>query len=152
MKDRGVAIERHPSDKDDSDLDLALQRAAGLEAERIELISGGGGRLDHQLVTAQLLARPEVAALPLTAHISGATLAATPARSTHRIEATVGTALTLLAMGGAARVETHGLRWNLTSDTELEPGSTLGLSNIVAEQPAGYTVTEGIVLAIVVSS
>lgn len=148
---QGVLIERHPTDKDRSDLDLAISRAAELGAERIEVVAAGGGRLDHQLVAALLLTRPDVAALPLTAHISGATMAATRAGEHHELAGAPGDITTLLSVGGVAFVETHGLQWDLTVDTPLEPGSTLGLSNIIIAAGAGVRVTEGIVLSVVVS-
>jgi thiamine pyrophosphokinase len=146
---QGAEVERHPSDKDRSDLDLAITRAAQLDPGRIELVAAGGGRLDHQLVAAQLLARPDVAALPITAHIGEATLAATCAGDHHVLAGAPGDFTTLMGMGGVARVETHGLRWNLAADIPLEPGSTLGLSNVIVDSPAGFDVVEGIVLSIV---
>ena len=42
----GTRIERHPADKDQTDLELALELAARL-ADRVIVIGAGGGRLDH---------------------------------------------------------------------------------------------------------
>src|SRR5688572_21924099 len=43
----GTRIERHPRDKDATDLELALAVAVGHRARRIVVVGGHGGRLDH---------------------------------------------------------------------------------------------------------
>ena len=43
----GTRIERHPAEKDATDLELALDAAAAMEPERILVLGGDGGRLDH---------------------------------------------------------------------------------------------------------
>ncbi len=146
----GTIIDRHPTDKDRSDLDLAIGFAVGLAAQRIEVISGGGGRLDHELVAVLLLGRPEIAALPLTAHSRGTRLTAIAAGTDTRLDAGAGDTVTLVATGGAARITTTGLRWDLDEATPLHPGSTLGLSNVAEADSPGLSVAQGVVLAVVV--
>src|SRR5579859_5466672 len=44
----GIAqVERHAAEKDATDLELALTAALRLEPERILVLAGAGGRLDH---------------------------------------------------------------------------------------------------------
>jgi len=52
----GVRIERHPVAKDATDLELALDAAVALGPERILVLAGRGGRLDHELASLLLLA------------------------------------------------------------------------------------------------
>ena len=53
----GARIERHPTAKDATDLELALDAALALAPARIVVIGSGGGRLDHLLGVAAA-ARP----------------------------------------------------------------------------------------------
>ena len=52
----GVRIERHPGEKDATDLELALDVAATMSPSRILVLASGDGRLDHLLSAALLLA------------------------------------------------------------------------------------------------
>ncbi|MFC3040287.1 thiamine diphosphokinase [Virgibacillus xinjiangensis] len=48
-------FEEHPSDKDETDLEIALLQAYALHPQTIYLFGVTGGRLDHELVNIQLL-------------------------------------------------------------------------------------------------
>ncbi|WP_373895979.1 thiamine diphosphokinase [Virgibacillus sp. CBA3643] len=48
-------FEQHPPEKDETDLELALQKAYDLHPDKIYLFGVTGGRLDHELVNIQLL-------------------------------------------------------------------------------------------------
>lgn len=48
-------FEIHPSEKNETDLELALQKAFELNPEKIYLFGVTGGRLDHGLINLQLL-------------------------------------------------------------------------------------------------
>ena len=50
----GAVIEPHPADKDATDLDLAMTAAIERGAERVVVVGGGAGRLDHLLGVATL--------------------------------------------------------------------------------------------------
>ncbi len=45
----GTRIERYPEVKDATDLELALDAAAAMAPQRIIVLAGDGGRLDHPL-------------------------------------------------------------------------------------------------------
>ncbi len=63
----GVQIERHPVNKEATDLELALEHALAIGARRVTVVSGGGGlRLDHHLAELVLLAATRFAPLHLT--------------------------------------------------------------------------------------
>ena len=55
----GTRVERHPVAKDATDLELALDVAIGLGVERVVVLGGHGGRLDHFLANALVLAAPQ---------------------------------------------------------------------------------------------
>src|SRR5688572_3968072 len=64
----GVRIERHPHAKDATDLELALDVAAGMTPCRILVLASSGGRLDHLLSAALLLASDRYAHIEVDAH------------------------------------------------------------------------------------
>src|SRR2546426_921733 len=56
VEQAGARVERHPAAKDATDLELALAAALALEPERILVLGGAVGRLDHLLGELLLLA------------------------------------------------------------------------------------------------
>src|SRR5690348_14187528 len=51
----GTTVERHPAEKDATDLELALDAALVRGARRLVVVDGGGDRLDHLLGNVLLL-------------------------------------------------------------------------------------------------
>jgi thiamine pyrophosphokinase len=142
----GARIERHPIDKDATDLELALEITRQLGASEVTVIGAGGGRLDHHLAALALLAAPELAAMRITALVGSARL--TVVHDHVSISGRVGSTVTLLAVGGSATgVSTTGLRWAL-ADATLSPTSTRGVSNEVTDSPATISVRGGTLFVI----
>jgi thiamine pyrophosphokinase len=142
----GVRIQRHPRDKDATDLELALDLAATMEPRRILVIAGAGGRLDHLLSTALVLGAERYAGWQIDALLGQARLHVV--RGERRLEGEPGELVTLLALNGPAEgVRTEGLVYPLRGET-LEAGSTRGVSNEFAEKTARVLVERGVVLAI----
>jgi thiamine pyrophosphokinase len=143
---RAPRVERHPVDKDASDLELAVAAAVAADARRIGVVGGDGGRLDHLLGNAFLLASDRWAGIEIDAVLGDARIWVV--RGERAIEGEVGELVSLYAVGGpASGVTTEGLRWAL-EDGELLPGSSLGLSNAFVSSTAHVRVREGVVLAI----
>src|SRR5262245_21286551 len=65
----GVRIERHPAEKDATDLELALDTAIDMAPERILVLAGTGGRLDHELSALLILASDRYAAAHVDARV-----------------------------------------------------------------------------------
>jgi len=142
----GTPVERHAVDKDQTDLELALEAARARGARRVLVLGAGGGRLDHLLANALLLASPAFANLELEAWVGPARVVVVRSRAQFRGEP--GSLLSLLAVGGPARgVRTEGLRFALCGD-DLHPGSTRGVSNELAEPLAIVTLEHGVLLAV----
>src|SRR4051794_26538968 len=57
-RDAGVAVQEHASEKDETDLELAMAAAVARGADRLVIVSGGGGRLDPLLAGVAALAEP----------------------------------------------------------------------------------------------
>src|SRR6478735_9382506 len=54
----GARVDRHPVAKDATDLELALDAAYARKPDRITVVGGNGGRLDHLLGNVTLLSAP----------------------------------------------------------------------------------------------
>ena len=79
----GARIERHPADKDATDLELALDAAMELRPRRVVVLAGIGDRLDHLLSLFLLLASPRYAAIELDAHIGSRESTRRPRHAKH---------------------------------------------------------------------
>lgn len=142
----GTRIERHPVEKDATDLELALDAAVALGARRICVVGGAGGRLDHLLGGLLLLCADAYAGVELDALLDGAS--AHVVRTHRRFHGTPGETVSLFALHGPARgVTTEGLAYPLRAET-LAPGSTRGVSNVFAEADASVAVEDGVVLVV----
>ncbi|MET0727722.1 MAG: thiamine diphosphokinase [Acidimicrobiales bacterium] len=142
----GALIERHPEAKDATDLELALDVALTRQPERVIVVGGGGGRLDHLLANAVLLASPAYAAVGLVAHMGPATV--TVVRREAALSGPPGDVVSLLAVHGAARrVTATGLLYPLHGE-DLLPGSTRGVSNELVAAPAVVRLDDGVLLAV----
>ena len=148
----GARIVRHPADKDETDLALALGEAEDLLGGRglVFVVGGVEGRLDHLLAGVLALADRRWAALDVRAVVGDAlvhVLHGPAERELDGIEP--GTLVTLLPAGGPARgVRTRGLQFPLAGEV-LHPGTTRGVSNVVDEPPAAVALDEGALLVIV---
>jgi thiamine pyrophosphokinase len=142
----GVRIERHPEEKDATDLELALDAAAALGPRRILVLAGEGGRLDHQLSTLLLLASDRYAPVEVDALVGPTRVHVV--RGARTLEGTPGELVSLLAVGGAAEgVTTEGLEYPLRGET-LEAGTSRGISNVFAADTVRVSVENGVLLAL----
>jgi thiamine pyrophosphokinase len=142
----GAVLERHPEAKDATDLELALDAAVALRPARIHVLGGHGGRLDHLLANALLLAAPAYAAVDVTAQMGAARL--TVVRRAARLTGPVGDLVSLVPLhGGASGVTTTGLLYPLARE-DLRPGSTRGISNELVESPASVELEDGVLVAV----
>lgn len=142
----GGMVERHPQDKDATDLELAVEHAMRAGARRVVVAGGASGRFDMVLANALVLASPRWRDVELDAVFGGARL--TVVRTRRDLAGPPGTTVSLLAIGGPARgVRTEGLRWPLIGET-LEPGSTRGISNEFVDEAASVSIESGVLVAV----
>jgi thiamine pyrophosphokinase len=145
----GTTVERHPAEKDATDLELAFDAALARGARRIVLVDGGGDRLDHLLGNLTLLAAPAWAGVHIEAYTGTAHL--TVARGGEPpvdIGGPPGSLVTLLAMGEPARgIVTDGLRYPLRCE-ELMPGTTRGVSNELVTGSGSVRLAAGTLLVV----
>ena len=142
-----VRVERHPTDKDQTDLDLALELAVGERPSRVIVIAGTGGRFDHELSTSGLLCSDRWAVIDEIDWLSSRGWAHV-VRDRRIVHGDVGATISLIPIGGSATgVTTVGLKWELT-DAMLEPGSTWGVSNLMRAPVADIAVDSGCLLVV----
>jgi thiamine pyrophosphokinase len=142
----GTRMERHPAEKDATDLELALDVAAAMSPRRILVLSSDGGRLDHQLETLLLLASERYARWEVDAFVGEALVHVI--RGDRSLEGAPGELLSLLPLHGpASGVTTEGLAYPLRGET-LDAGSSRGVSNVFAGPTARVSLERGVLLAI----
>jgi thiamine pyrophosphokinase len=142
---RHIEIEEHPSDKDQTDTELALRRAAGLHPDRLILLAGGGDRLDHTLAALGALGAEHLTSIPWLEcwwAEQYALILHGPARA--GLGVAPGTRISLLALHGRVDgITLRNTRWELR-DAALAPMSGTGVSNEVIASPVLIEVTSGI--------
>jgi thiamine pyrophosphokinase len=147
--DAGTEVQRHPSAKDATDLELALDAVRARGVTDVLVLGIHGGRADHLVANALLLASARYAPMRVHAHLGNAdVLVVRGGDEPTALPGPAGRLCTLLPIGGpAGGVVTHGLRWPLADET-LPPGTSRGVSNEIEELPATVALRDGVLLAL----
>ncbi len=144
-----VPIEVHPADKDVTDTQLALGAAWSRQIERVVLISGGGDRLDHAISAISALGHPSLADFSTEARWGQARIFVLHGPGYWELDIGTGETFSLLTLHGeCARITMSGARWPLT-DATIEPGSSLGVSNVATDATIHLSVGSGVLTVIV---
>jgi thiamine pyrophosphokinase len=142
-----VLIEQHPADKDQTDLDLALDFAAGRDPGRVVVVGGTGGRFDHEVATIGLICSDRWAGIDEVDWVSSRGRAYV-VRRPRILDGDVGSTMSLIPIGGpATKVRTQGLKWDLGGE-DLVPGSTHGVSNVLRAPIADIRIESGCLLVV----
>ena len=140
------SVQRHPVDKDQTDLELALAAALAAGMKSVTVVGTMAGRVDHALGNLLLLTADRWQALRIDARIDSAR--AWVVRDRLVGDGAPDELLSLMAIGGPATgVSTSGLAWPLDSAL-LESGPGLGLSNRMTGPTAKLSVQQGVLLVI----
>ncbi len=150
LEQAGAKLERYPTEKDQTDGELALEAAVTRGADEIAVVGAfGGPRLDHMLGNLMLLAHEDYAAIDVALLTEHATFRALLGPGILEIEGAPGDWVTLEPLSDVARgVATDGLRYPLRHD-ELVRGSTRGVSNELTGRRGSVEVSEGLLLVAV---
>ena len=144
----GAIIIRAPRDKDATDTELALLFAAEHGARRIVVVTGGGGRLDHQLGVLNVLFHPRLAGIEVEMFWDTAHVRALRGPGTAMVRGRHGEVVGLLPIGmEASGITTDGLVWPLNNET-IPVYSTRGVSNKLIATEAHISLTHGQLLII----
>lgn len=138
----GVERIQYPTDKNESDAELALEYALEHGCEQVILVAATGGRLDHTLGNIALVAgHPgRVAILD-----GSSTLVAVDKSEKCILHGKIGTIVSLMPYSsGPLMVRTNGLKYPLRE--ECLRSATHGLSNELSQTEACVCVSAGILL------
>jgi len=141
----GARVERHPEDKDATDLELALAAVSSRGMDEAVVVGGASlTRTDHFIANVLLLAAE--AGMRLRWHAGDSIVSVV--RGREQLSGPKGGVVTLLSVAGPATgVTTEGLQWEL-EDEVLDQGSTRGVSNTMTGETATVSVASGVLLAI----
>ncbi len=144
---KSVAIERHPPAKDQTDLELAIERALQDGADDILLLGALGGRLDQTLANLLILAQREWP-VPIRLAEENQLAQVLSPRNMLALDGRIGSTVSVVPLSPVVKgITFSGLAYPLESAT-LRLGSTRGISNEIASHPATIRVDEGKLLVI----
>lgn len=143
----GAKLVRHPPEKDQTDLQLALGYAQERGAERVVLLGAAGGRLDLTIANLFLLVDPQFRSLRIEFwHGSQTALLLTPPGGALRGQ--VGDTISAIPVGGdVLQVTTSDLEYPLRGET-LTLGPARGVSNRISGPMPRLTLKQGQLLVV----
>lgn len=164
LQRRGATLHRHPTHKDETDLELALTmavslpsssgpsgRTAGNASREIIILGAMGGRIDHELANMLLLAMPALkGARAMLAHGNERLflIDARDGETTAHLRGSAGDIVSLLPFGGDAHgITTAGLEYPLR-DESLFVGPARGVSNVMLTGEAHVVLGAGMLLCV----
>jgi thiamine pyrophosphokinase len=146
LKEAGVSIELFPHDKNETDLELAIQRAIGLNPTQLIIVGGLGGRLDQTLANISLLTDPQLSAFDV--RLDDGMEEIFVCRDQVQVQGKRGDIVSLIPWGGeVTAVQTMNLKWTLNKDT-LYPDRTRGVSNEMLGESASVSIGSGLLLVV----
>lgn len=154
LEEKNIPIELFPRDKNETDLELALNKAIEMNPTEIVIIAALGGRMDQTLANIALLgntqSRPErsrrdaVRSICLDDGVEEIFFC----RDQAEIRGRSGDIVSLIPWGSPVHgVQTVNLKWQLNDET-LYPEKTRGISNEMTSDTASIKLQSGLLLII----
>ena len=141
-----VEIIHHPRDKNETDLELALDLAITRGATEITILGALGGRFDQMLANVLLLVKPAQA--HIRAHIAGADFDAWLAWERATIRGRIGEIVSLIPLTELVEgIVTNGLRYPLRNET-LDISAARGISNELIAERAEVSFARGLLMVV----
>ncbi len=143
---KGVKVLSFPAEKNETDLELALNEALKLSTSAIWVIAALGNRIDQTLGNIFLLTRPDLARQDV--RLVDGENEVLLIRSSFTIHGRPGQRISLLPIHGPVEgIQTVGLLYPLDNET-LYPEKTRGISNSLTATTASITIENGLLLCI----
>jgi thiamine pyrophosphokinase len=141
-----VLIQQYPTEKDKTDLELALDLAVIKQATQVTVFAALGGRWDMSLANLLILAVDDYAGLDITIIEQRTKIGVCRGGETKLLEFPHGTTVSFIPLAGdAAGVTFTGFKYPLTNQT-LGFGSGCGVSNVLIGGKGMVTVGSGVLL------
>jgi thiamine pyrophosphokinase len=146
VKNRGGQILKYPFDKNETDLQLAIDHALQLGCKDITVAGALGGRTDQTLGNIFLLSRPNLEGVSM--RLDDGREEIFLIRSSAEIYGSPGDIVSLLPLKGPVfDVRTENLKYPLV-DEILFPDKTRGISNIMLTEHARVSISRGVLICI----
>ncbi|WP_436793120.1 thiamine diphosphokinase [Actinospongicola halichondriae] len=146
LDDLAPDVRRYPTDKQATDLELALEVAAERGPARVLVVGLEGGRPDHALANLLVAASPRFAALSIELVLGlGSAWVVRDQLVGHW---PADTTLSIIPVHGEAMVSVTGVQWPLDRSL-LTAGTTRGVSNSTLADTCTVTVHAGVAICIV---
>ena len=146
LQDEGVPLELYPRDKNETDLELAIQRAIELDPKEIVIMAALGGRLDQTLANIALLSNLQLSTFNIK--LDDGVEEIFFCRDQARVQGGSGDIVSLIPWDVAVTgVQTENLKWRLNNET-LYPEKTRGISNEMTGDTATIKINSGLLLIV----
>jgi len=146
LRDQGVQVIQFPRDKNETDLELAMQHAAEMQPEQVIIVGALGGRLDQTLGNIALLSNFRLSTFDL--RLDDGVEEIYFCRNQAEVHGRSGELVSLIPWGVPVEgVRTDGLRWPLSDET-LYPDKTRGISNELLGERATVRIRSGLLLVV----
>ena len=146
FQNHNVSIELFPHDKNETDLELAINHALELDPTQIIIIAALGGRLDHTLGNIALLT--DVRLSTFDVRLDDGIEEILLCRDQVQVHGRSGDIVSLIPwQGPASEVQTTNLKWVLRKET-LYPDKTRGISNEMIDETASVSIGSGLLLVV----
>ncbi len=141
-----VELMRFPADKNETDLELAIQHALTLNPQEVIILAALGGRLDQTLGNIALISNLQLSTCNL--QLNDGCEEVFFCRDTCEINGTPNDLVSLIPwQGEVTGIITHGLKWPLQNET-LYPHKTRGISNEMTNDTATIEIKSGLLLIV----
>lgn len=135
-----------PADKNETDLELAIQHALTLNPQEVIILAALGGRLDQTLGNIALISRLQVTGCRLV--LDDGVEEVFFCHDQVEVSGTVGDIVSLIPwQGEVTGIITQGLKWPLQNET-LYPNKTRGISNEMMGDKATIEIKSGLLLVV----
>jgi len=149
MKNQGVAIIRHPVNKDKTDLELALDYATEQHATEILILTALGGRLDQSFANILLLTRENQPKTQIQIRNENVLIQVMTEHQSLTLNPPLNSQLSLLPISENVHIKTlSGVKWLLKDET-LERGQTRGISNSTTNETIDLQIGQGICMLVI---
>lgn len=141
LESAGCEVQRHDPDKNETDTELTLRRAASDGHRRIVLLGAMGSRADHSLANLSLLGADFLVGREV--RVFDGRTEGWLVRQRQVVHGEPGDVVSVIPAGGdAVGVRTSGLQYALSGDT-LQEASPRGVSNVMTAAEAVVSVEGG---------
>jgi thiamine pyrophosphokinase len=148
FKSKDIIVKQFPTEKNETDLELALIYAKENGATKITLFGLLGGRWDMSLANVLLLASDDFKEISIRAICRNLDIYVVRGGETLTLYGNPGNTISVLPLSPCAEGITYtGLAWNL-KNSKLPFGSPRGISNYLIEDHAQISLKKGVLIVL----